>query len=144
MSASTQTFYWRPYDARIVFILILLDMLSYSCLTFALTLDNSREPHLPAPIPAITNLVTYAEISFAILLCLFAIIMDPAMTYTTTRLIRCSVDDGENNKGKLERKIKVKRPLVGFECYKYCLESPMEYGEVWVDGYRYEEALGRI
>lgn len=75
---------------------------------------------------------------------MLAIILDPAINYTTTRFTRRSLDDEENNKGKLERKIKVKRPLVGFECHKYCLESAVECGEVWVDGYRYDEALIRI
>ena len=128
MSASTQTFYWQPYDARVVFILILLDMLSYIYLTLALTLDSMREPRLLALVVVITNFVTYAENSFAIFLCVLAIILDPATTYTTTRLIQCSSENGENNKGNLELKIKVKRPLVGFECHKYCLESPVEYG----------------
>lgn len=54
---------------RVVFILILLDMLSYIYLTLALTLDRMREPRLLALVVVITNFVTYAENSFAIFLC---------------------------------------------------------------------------
>lgn len=38
------------------------------------------------------------------------------------------------------RQIRVKRPIMGFACMKYSVESP-EDGEVWVDGYKHEEAL---
>ncbi|KAB8228076.1 hypothetical protein ETB97_011820 [Aspergillus alliaceus] len=111
-----QTYYYRPYSVKWLFIII--GVLSVVYLALCLTEGVSH----PATLATIIAM-------FAIILA--AIVVDPETTYVTSRVL----DDGQV--------VRVRRPLVGFKSQETLVGLTGGY-EVRVDGWRYEEALIRI
>lgn len=136
MSVATQTFYHRTYYPHRAFIGILFMIITYICCT-SINAFASPSPYFRFGL----NFISGFALAFIIAECVWLVIVDPDMSWTTTRWVRGVADGGEASERRVSRKVRVKRPIVGYACMRYYVESPEGDGEVWVDGYRHEEAL---
>lgn len=82
-------------------------------------------------------------------ICMWAILFDPNVVYwTSKRVVEGTTGDeerGGDGDGDGERRVvHVKRPIIGYEDRRMDLETPEWMGNIWLDGYRHEQAIIRI
>lgn len=139
MSAATQIFYHRSYYPHRAFIGILFWIITYICCT-SINVWASPSPLFRFGL----NFISGVALGSIIATCVWLILIDPEMTWNTTRWVPGAWDGGESSRRMAARQIRVKRPIMGYACMKYSVESPEEDREVWVDGYKHEEALFQL
>lgn len=137
---SNQTFYTLPYAPSYLFMSIGFAVASYTIFS-ALT-----EPY------TILTVIRTFEIAFISGICIFAVLFDPATTFSTKKQIvdsegnpdvAASGENGEGGRGE-GRTVTIIRPLVGLKHLKYCLDTNDMLENLRSDGVLYGEALFEI
>lgn len=75
-----------------------------------------------------------------------AVTTDPDASFAWKRKARGNSNNSNREgtgggSGGAARSYKVRRPLIGYQSWKYCVETPEGMGGVWYDGVRYERAV---
>ncbi|ODM21600.1 hypothetical protein SI65_02444 [Aspergillus cristatus] len=133
MPSTYQVFYRRPYTPIHFFTATaIMTILVFACVLAA----YMSGPRSFAVLCILST--SFGGLSGAVTgLSVLAISIDPDTCWTTKRRVG---GDGDGE----ERAVMVKRPLIGYKALRMEIETPDGYDGVWVDGYKYEDALIRL